>query len=374
MSPNKIRFFSLAFIACSLALLFYAGCANPPKNSPLSTAAPSVATPETPNAAVASAKYLGNEACASCHAGEFKAHKISGHNLTLQFLEDKSSAAVSPQLGRIPGTGYNLSKAAGKLIMNSMSRPDIKGELNFAMGSGNTGITYLHIGATSVSEAQMSYFPNVHKWYRTPGHREKPDTSLGQTYKGAFAAKCVFCHSTHMESDTFVPQKKFFGVGCESCHGAGSAHVAAMKAGNFAEGKMVKLEKASATEVMNVCQQCHIDQSAGLGTSRQVMAGIKQSQCYLQSSDTLSCISCHDPHANVNRDLKSYVSVCIKCHSTPAKAIFSGGKIVQGKICPVNKKTDCVRCHMPRTLAFSDSPTPSKFADHFIRVHKELKR
>ena len=216
MSPNKIRLFSLAFIACSLALLFYAGCANPPKNSPTSTAAQPVATPANPIAAVIAAEYLGNEACASCHAGEFKAHKISGHNLTLQFLEDASSAAVSPKLGRIPGTGYNLSKTAGKLIMNSMSRPDIKGELNFAMGSGNTGITYLHIGVSSVSEAQMSYFPNVKKWYRTPGHREKPDTSLGQTYKGAFAAKCVFCHSTHMETDTFVPQKKFFGCPVDS--------------------------------------------------------------------------------------------------------------------------------------------------------------
>ena len=244
---------------------------------------------DTPSPLKESGTYLGNEACAGCHSNEFKVHKTSGHNLTLAALEDKSSSALAPPLGVIPERGHLISKENGKFILSSVSRPDIKGELNFVMGSGNTGLTYLGISPTKIAEAQYSYFPKIKKWYRTPGHREKPDTSLGQIYKGEFAQKCVFCHSTHMESDSLIPQKKFFGVGCESCHGPGSEHVVAMKTGNFKEGKMVSLEKVGADRVIEVCQKCHTDQTDSNSlSSRQVMSGMKQSKCFLKGENTLS--------------------------------------------------------------------------------------
>ena len=366
------------FASGALLLLILSGCAT---TKPASTqSAPSDVAVVANNAsqtefrAEETGVYLGNKACAPCHAAEFKSHKISGHNQTLAALQDASSAHLAPPLGEIPGHRHLISKAGGKVILSSMSRPDIKGELNFVMGSGNTGLTYLGISADKIAEAQYSYFPKVKKWYRTPGHAEKPDTALGQIYKGDFARKCVECHSTHMEADTLIPQKKFYGVGCEACHGPGSAHIEAMQKGEFSEGKMERLETAGAKKVIEVCQKCHTDQLDTTSiTSRQVMSGMKQSKCFLQGQNTLSCITCHNPHTNVDRNIKTYESICLTCHATQAKPVFKGVAAVQGRVCKVNASGDCIRCHMPPTLAFADSPTPSKFADHYIRIRPEFK-
>ncbi len=43
---------------------------------------------------------------------------------------------------------------------------------------------------------------------------------------------------------------------------------------------------------------------------------------------------------------------------------------MHGSICPVNPSDGCIACHMP---PFESKPLHATFADHYIRVHPELK-
>ena len=367
----------LGFFVATFALILFAGCGVTSSKPP----APPQTAPTTSDStgltdlrgAMAGAEYLGNGGCAPCHANEFKYHKLSGHNLTMHAMDTDGIGDTAPPVGKITGTNYLVEKKNGEYLLKSEKFPESAGKMNFSMGSGNTGITYVGISDNFLAEAQMSYFPTLKKWSLTPGHAPQSGPNLGTVYSGETAKKCVFCHSTKMEDDTLIPERKFLGVGCEACHGPGSVHVKAMKAGRFNEGKMVSLEKVGAKQVLRVCEQCHRPKpGATINTSRQTLVGIVKSRCYIESADSLSCISCHDPHTNVSHDLKRYEAVCLSCHATEIKPLFKGGKEIQGKICPVNSKDQCVRCHMPPGAAFENTATPTKFADHLIRVHKEL--
>jgi hypothetical protein len=81
--------------------------------------------------------------------------------------------------------------------------------------------------------------------------------------------------------------------------------------------------------------------------------GLMQSACYTRTSGGLSCSTCHDPHARPSTDTAAYESVCRSCHGGPKKTA-----------CPVNPKTGCVGCHMPRR----DTTRGMKFTDHWIRA------
>ena len=379
MSLKTIYFIGAGLCFATICLLFVAGCGSTSKSVPKQTASlarssegavlpPARATP-------AGAEYAGNEACAPCHAIDFKLHKSSGHNLTMHFMDREGVGDTAPPVGKIQDTNYVIEKKEGEYLMKAVNFPDSVGKMNVSMGSGNTGITYLGISENYLAEAQMSYFPKLKKWYLTPGHDPQSGPNLGMVYSGEVAKKCVFCHSTKMEEDTLIPERKFVGVGCEACHGPGSLHIAAMKAGKFSEGKMISLEKVGAKEVLKVCEQCHRPKpGATMNTSRQTLVGILKSRCYLESKDTFSCISCHNPHTNVSHDIKKYESICLSCHSASDKPLFKEVATIRGKICPVNSKDQCIRCHMPPGPAFENTATPTKFADHLIRVHKELSK
>src|SRR5207237_3287456 len=103
--------------------------------------------------------------------------------------------------------------------------------LDLAFGSGKAGIAFAVIVSRDVmAEARMSYFPPGKRYYVTPGQNDLPARQLGNVSVGAAARQCFDCHTVAMPADSITPERRFMGVGCESCHGPGSAHVQAMKA------------------------------------------------------------------------------------------------------------------------------------------------
>jgi predicted CXXCH cytochrome family protein len=88
------------------------------------------------------------------------------------------------------------------------------------------------------------------------------------------------------------------------------------------------------------------------------------SRCY-QASDTLTCTTCHNPHAEPRpQDLASYYnSVCLDCHR-PERCTVSPSR--RQKESPDN---DCIHCHMPR--APTEIPHLA-FTHHRIGLHNKL--
>jgi hypothetical protein len=99
--------------------------------------------------------------------------------------------------------------------------------------------------------------------------------------------------------------------------------------------------------------------------------GLMKSRCFKESHDTLSCLTCHNPHADASADPATYVSACLRCHPSSASASARASGSATGKPCPVNPRAGCIRCHMPSREVAPDLPV--RMADHFITVHREIR-
>jgi hypothetical protein len=85
--------------------------------------------------------------------------------------------------------------------------------------------------------------------------------------------------------------------------------------------------------------------------------GLMASKCY-QSSQALTCVTCHDPHGRPYPEKPDYEKKCQSCHA-PASLVVSN--------CPRQNDTRCLTCHMVKA-----TPLPGlTFTDHRIRVYRE---
>src|SRR5262249_17734237 len=159
------------------------------------------------------------------------------------------------------------------------------------------------------------------------------------------------CHATTVPAESLKPDPRFFGVGCEACHGPGQAHVNAARTRDLSGFKMAKLSDAGGEKINELCGNCHrtAKQVAKGDTSTQRFQpyGLSKSKCYLGSQDKLSCLTCHDPHKDASRDIKAYEAVCIRCHTPASNTPTFGPSQGRTAVCSVNTKTGCVECHMP---------------------------
>lgn len=146
-------------------------------------------------------------------------------------------------------------------------------------------------------------------------------------------------------------------IGCESCHGPGSKHVAA----GGGAGTIVNPQKSSET-----CFQCHLDTKAqfSMPFAHQVLNG------------KMSCSDCHDPHKGSahkggGTSLNRANQTCMECHSAqagpfvfPHEATREGctschsphGSTNQKMLTERNSNL-CLKCHMQEQLG--KAPTDS---------------
>ncbi len=87
---------------------------------------------------------------------------------------------------------------------------------------------------------------------------------------------------------------------------------------------------------------------------------MRQSRCY-RESDTLTCTTCHDPHAKAT-GRADYVSQCLKCHSEASCRLDKDERIKR------SAADDCVQCHMPQVPT---EITHVAFTHHRIGIHAE---
>ncbi len=295
-------------------------------------------------------------------------------------MSRKDLGKSSPPKGKIDGTRFVLlENKDGDYAVGNPRQSDYVSPLDYAIGSGKTGMTYVSVvDGGKLVEFRMSYFPARKSWYITPGQERLDADSVGKVHPSADARKCFACHAVTLPAETPAPQEQFFGVGCEACHGPGSTHIAAMRSGQSKEIRLERLASLPATRLNDLCGKCHgteqevKEKHLPLDLTNRLQAfGLTQSQCFKQSKDTLSCITCHDPHANANTDPKTYVAICLQCHS----AALSSHRPPQlqnitMKSCPVNPTDKCIGCHMPKRSAIPNTKLPTFMADHFIRVHR----
>ena len=284
-------------------------------------------------AAASDVLYVGNDACKTCHSNEYKMHHGSFHDTTMRHATPTDLGIFLPPKGVIPLAGYRLGQSGDALAIqrNSPDSPVAQSQiLDMVLGSGKLGMTYVSCTKDDgLMEIGMSYFPPYKLWEVTPGQEVHlaTDKPFGRDHLKSDARMCITCHSTLLptEGNGVEPEAKFFGVGCESCHGPGKSHVESMSLGKPETAPMAKLGKLTPTKLNELCGKCHrnaanvdLDSPEVSLTHRFQPYALQRSSCRTSKNEPLSCLNCHNVHSDASKDIKQYETVCLTCHSISA--------------------------------------------------------
>jgi len=338
-------------------------------------------TPWRPNNK--NARYVGREACASCHETEAKTQPATVMGRALEPGPTSEILKAHARLTFSSGPySYQITRQGNQSIYSvTDGKSTIAEPILYAFGQGKAGQTYVFSHNGSFYESRLSYYKEIQALDYTIGYPREAapslDVAAGRAISSDEARNCFTCHGTGVTStlqlDRLIP-----GVSCEACHGPGGDHVAAMKAGNLEKKQIFNPGGMSPDELsQEFCGSCH--RSAEQVTTNSALRGIISVRFQPYRSFTshghdpfdkrLSCTACHNPHEDLRRDAAFYDAKCFACHrSSGAKPGGTASSLIDpgqtAKACPVSNQ-GCVSCHMPKVELPSSH---FKFTDHRIRI------
>jgi Flp pilus assembly protein TadD len=339
--------------------------------------------PEPPPAA-----YAPAAACQGCHAAIAASYRQTGMGRSFARFD---AAAGHP--GFRPGAKfyhqasdryYTMTLRGGAAYLRRHQKGPNGGEINvlekrvdFIMGSGNKGQTFLHRNARNeLIELPVAWYTsNGGYWAMNPNY-DRPDHD---DFRRRIAYDCFFCHNGYPQglsddsiyADPVYPASLPQGIDCQRCHGPGAAHVqlAAHKApAGEVKRAIVNPRRLRRDAQMEICLQCHLQSTsyplphaivrlgrgvfshragepltnymlffdhpadAGYGDKFEIAHAayrLRQSACYKNSA--LTCITCHNPHSAA----PAGSAACRSCHARAAGPAHAGVK-------------ECLTCHMPQ--------------------------
>ncbi|MCU0939389.1 MAG: tetratricopeptide repeat protein, partial [Burkholderiaceae bacterium] len=398
-----------ALIALTIAAWF---ASRPPAPASLPSASAPAAAPE----------FVGSAACAQCHRAESAAWQGSQHARAMQH------ATPETVLGDFNGSRHTFQgvtstffKRDGKFVVRTDGPDgrltDFEVRYTFGVAPLQQYLVELPGGrlqALSVGWDARPKEAGGQRWFRQyPGESIDHRDELHWTRRSQnWNVMCADCHSTDVRknhdaaSDSFATRYAEIAVGCEACHGPGSAHLEWAKTKPVADarkGLTVALderrgvnwqidavtgnarrsaERRSSRE-LDVCAQCHARRA-------QIAEGYRAGQpfmdhylparltdglyhadgqqrdevftwgSFLQSrmhAAGVTCSDCHDPHTQALRAPGN--AVCSQCH---AASKYDGKQ--HHFHAPDSPGARCVDCHMPATTYMVVDPR----RDHSFRV------
>jgi hypothetical protein len=336
-----------------------------------------------PNRAPDDAQYVGSAKCVACHSDK-ASQQATAMGKALEPAADCKILIAHPLLTYKQGPySYRIAREGGRSVysvtdgVNTISEPILYG-----FGQGKSGQTYVLQHEGALYESRLSFYEGIQGLDITLGApRDLPKSlgeALGRRMHAGDARDCFGCHSTAAATRADLKLDRLVaGVTCESCHGPGEKHLAAIKAGDMKHKQIFNPAVFDAEDMNNFCGSCHrtwedavlllnslrrISSNVAINGIRFQPYRITNSKCYDGADRRISCTACHDPHKNVEANPVFYDSKCAACHTEDAKA---AGKIDhKAKLCPVGKQK-CVSCHMPK---YELPGSHFKFTDHQIRV------
>lgn len=349
---------------------------------PAASAAPAV---NRPNRVPENATFVGMAACAECHEQIIGAHRDSGMARAMQPASVADILRANPKLSLKSGRfTYTLERKGDDTFYSVTDGVNTLTEkILYAMGQGKAGQTYVYRHGVDYYESRVSFYRAVQGLDITIGHQPPTDdetivNALGRRTPHDEIRDCFGCHTTagvtatQILADRMVP-----GVNCESCHGAGSAHIEAMKAHVYDDPKIYNPGLLNGDELsQEFCGKCHrsaevvmfMPNKGNINNVRWQPYRVFGSKCY-SDDKRISCVACHDPHGRLEENPSFYDAKCMACHlvkGKPAPPATEDAPAPTEPPCPVDTK-GCVTCHMPK---FELPGAHLKFTDHRIRIAK----
>ena len=257
-------------------------------------------------------------------------------------------------------------------------------KLEYYVGSGAMGRSYLFSMDGFLFQSPVSYYSRAGHWAMSPGYAA--DSRL---LTRAVEPRCLECHASGIQAVEGTqngyrsPAFLEGGISCERCHGPGSLHIEKMRARQTQGSReIVNPAKLAPARRDSVCARCHLTGEARIAHAgaRAFQPGnlladsiavfvwegaeqpgakvtshfenLSQSACKRAAGDRLWCGSCHNPHVVPSAASRAahYRAKCRSCHAD----IHTGSP----------EHDDCVSCHMPSRPAAGMSHVA--FTDHSI--------
>ena len=344
-------------------------------------------------------EFVGNEACKSCHQGEYNLWKQSDHFKAMQLPNDSTvEGNFNGATFHADGVTSSFSKRDGKYIINTEGA-DGKNhdyEVKYTFGYFPLQQYLIETDVGKLQATRLSWDARQKKWFHQYAGKKIPAgdwlhwTGNAQNWN----TMCAECHSTNLQkkydinSDTYHTTFNEINVSCESCHGAGKHHITYIQSDAYKQGNKVAhsyldiSSSSSALEHVQTCAPCHsvktnisankINSGEFLDnyipaiptTERFYADGQMRDEDYnytnfLESkmfAHNVSCNNCHNPHSG-----KLYLTgnqVCLQCHApsynTPAHTFHA----------ETTTGSTCVGCHMPASTYMGNDIRH----DHSFRV------
>ncbi len=334
--------------------------------------------------ALASESAAGSEACASCHREIYDSYSKT---VMARASGNAADAVIAGEFEhRASGVEYRVYEDAGRMWM-SYERPgdsEFRGkrQLQYFIGSGVKGRTYVFSVDGYFFEAPINWYSQEHRWNMAPAYIEAREAPMNLP----LFPSCLNCHASGLE--TPIPQTdnryagapfQHGGITCERCHGTGGGHISG-------KGAIVNPVKLTPERRDSICMECHFEGTAAItqpgksvekfqpgedladyvhyflhsnGEAAKPEAlsqfeALSMSMCKRKSGDKMWCGTCHDAHREPSAAEKVayYRGKCLACHGDAFAAKHHANN------------PDCVHCHMPELPSKDVAHTQS--TDHRI--------
>jgi len=349
----------------------------------------------------ADAEFVGSEKCKDCHRPAYDKWLTSHHRMAMAVATDKTVLGDFDEAKfELFGVTSRFFRKDGKFFVNTQGPGGKMEDLEI---THTFGWYPLQQYLVPFPDGRLQCLPITwdvknKKWYHLyPDRPLDPDdwlywTNNGQNWNGM----CAECHSTDLkknynpETGAYQTTWSEISVGCEACHGPGSAHVKWAQLPDMArptvenDALVVKTSGLDARRQIELCAPCHsrrmsLDDNIhahadflDYGTPQLLNEGMyfadgqileevyvygsfMQSKMYARG---VRCSDCHDVHST--KRVKEGNALCLQCHKAGIydtkdhhfhKREGEKGEPIKsdsGKILfEVGSGALCEQCHMP---------------------------
>ncbi len=352
---------------------------------------PAVTVGQQPSRPMVTPVREADAICGKCHGEILRSY------LSTPMANASGLASERPILGSFyhtqSDTAYRISAEENSLWL-SYQRPrdpslKERHKLDYFLGSGHLGVTYLYSLDGYLLESPIAYYSNLNAYDMKPGLANSPTVPAALPMPPG----CMRCHMSDVQREDPATRNHYQGlpflhggITCESCHGDTREHIST--AGRAAVINPVKLDPERRD---SICINCHLEGDTSVEHRGRLVADYKPgeriedyvsyfvysgpemtsrgvseieelsvSKCKRASGDRMSCMSCHDPHYSPPAEARAtfYRNKCLACH-TQAKYLTAH----------YPNDPDCTRCHMPTGKA--ENIPHVAWTDHRIRQHPD---
>jgi predicted CXXCH cytochrome family protein len=362
------------------------------------------------------ASFVGSAACAGCHAKEALAWRGSQHARAMQAANPQTVEGDFDGAAFVRGDVTTTFAKRGDRFFVRTGGPDGKPaeyEVRYTFGLEPLQQYLVELPNGRLQALTIAWDTTNRRWFDLyPGQSIAPGDALhwtGRQHNWNFM--CADCHSIDVRkrydpaTGAFATTWAEIHVGCEACHGPGSAHVAWARTDrrggdngltaalderrgvawpiDTASGNAARSRPRDTEREIEVCAQCHARRAqiaegyvagrrwldhyvpALLEAPLYHVDGQQRDEVYTWGSFLesrmyragVTCSDCHDPHTQKLRAAGN--ALCAQCHApakydAPSHHFHSAG----------SPGAECVGCHMPATTYMVVDPRH----DHSLRV------